>query len=301
MPTVLVGTKDGFQALGEDTPRRPAGHRMNAVAYASEGFWAISGYESIWRHPASGDGDVVAKLGDGRANCLLPTGDGVLVGASEANLYRLEGGDLRRLGSFDDVPGRDRWYTPWGGPPDVRSMAEGPDGTIYVNVHVGGVVRSTDGGASWTDTMDIHADVHEVIADPDRPGHAYAASARGLGVTRDGAESWRFDTEGLHAAYCRAVALSSGSLFLSASSGSGGGRAALYRRRIGADGPFERCTAGLPEWFSTNLDTFCLAAAGSLVVAGDADGTVYVSHDDGATWETAATGLPAVTCLAIAG
>ncbi len=301
MPDVLVGTTDGFQMLGHDAPRQPAGHRMNAVARTPGGFWAISDYESVWHHPDDGEGGIVAKLGDGRANCLLPSGDGVLVGGSEANLYRLEAGELQRLESFDDVPGRDNWYTPWGGPPDVRSMAQGPDGTIYVNVHVGGVVRSTDGGATWADTMDIDADVHEVIADPDRPGHAYAASARGLGVTTDGASSWRFDTGGLHAGYCRAVAVSGETLFLSASSGSGGSRAALYRRPVGDDGDFERCTTGLPEWFSTNLDTFCLAAAGRFVVAGDADGTVYASHDDGATWQTVATGLPGVTCVAIAG
>ncbi len=301
MPDVVVGTHDGFHVLGRELPRQPAGHRMNAVAQTPGGFWAISDYESIWHHPAGGEGGVVAKLGDGRANCLLPASGGVLVGASEANLYRLAAGELQQVGSFDEVPDRDRWYTPWGGPPDVRSMAQGPDGTIYVNVHVGGVVRSTDGGATWADTMDIDADVHEVTADPARPGHAYAASARGLGVTTDGAHSWRFDTGGLHASYCRAVALSDATLFLSASSGSGGRRAALYRRPIGADGDFERCTAGLPEWFSTNLDTFCVAAAGSFVVAGDADGTVYASHDDGVTWEAAATGLPGVTCVSIAG
>ncbi len=301
MPTVLVGTTDGFHVIGQDVPPQPAGHRMNALVRTADGFWAISGYEAIWHHPDDGEGGIVAKLGQGRANCLLPTADGVLVGASEANLYRLDGGDLTRLAAFDAVPGRDRWYTPWGGPPDVRSMAQGPDGTIYVNVHVGGVVRSTDGGTTWADTMDIHADVHEVVADPARPGHAYAASARGLGVTGDGAGTWRFDTDGLHATYCRAVALSDGMVFLSASSGSGGGRAALYRRPIGGDGAFERCTAGLPEWFSTNLDTFCLAASGAFVVAGDADGTVYASHDDGATWETAGSGLPGVTCVAVAG
>ncbi len=301
MPVLLVGTRDGFEVIGADVARQPAGHEMTAVARTPDGFWAISGYESIWHHPDGGEGGVVAKLGEGRANCLLPTDDGLLVGASEASLYRLHGGELRRVGSFDETPGRDRWYTPWGGPPDVRSMAQGPDGTVYVNVHVGGVVRSTDGGASWTDTMDIHADVHEVIADPARAGHAYAASARGLGITSDGAATWRFDSAGLHADYCRAVALGDRMVFLSASAGSGGSRAALYRRPIGDDGPFERCRSGLPEWFSTNLNTFCVAASGSFVAAGDADGTVYVSHDDGVTWEPAATGLPGVTCLAIAG
>ena len=61
----------------------------------------------------------------------------------------------------------------------------------------------------------------------------------------------------------------------------------------------ERCTDGLPDWFSGNLDTFCVAAKGTTVVAGDADGTVYRSEDDGATWKVVAGGLPGVHCLAL--
>ncbi len=297
MPTVLIGTDDGLHTLGADLPRQAMGRRIDAAVRSPDGVWAVADGEWIWRRPDAGEAGVVAKLGEGRANCVLAGDDQVWVGASEANLYRLTDGEPQRVESFDEVPGRDRWYTPWGGPPDVRSMAAGPDGTIFVNVHVGGVVRSTDGGATWADTMDIDADVHQVVAHPVRPGHAYAASARGLGVTTDWADTWRFDTGGLHAAYCRAVAVGGEMLYLSAAAGSGGSRAALYRRPVDADGDLERCTTGLPEWFSTNLDTFCLAAVGSLVVAGDANGTVYTSEDAGATWETAAQGLPGVRCV----
>jgi hypothetical protein len=170
---------------------------------------------------------------------------------------------------------------------------------VYANVHVGGVVRSIDNGATWEDTMDIDADVHEVIAHPARPGHAYAAAAIGLGITTDAGATWAFETAGLHAPYCRAVAVSDETLFVSASRGAGGADAALYRRSIDGDGPFELCVDGLPEWFSTNLDTACLAAAGSFVAAGDADGTVYVSEDDGSSWRVAEKGLPGVACLAL--
>ncbi len=298
-PQVLVGTDDGFHLLGNGGARRPAGHSMNAAAVTTSGIWAISGYRRIWHHPHGGEGEAVAKTDGGRANCLLPVGDEVLVGASEANLYRLRGGALERVESFDDVPGRDAWYTPWGGPPDVRSLARDATGAIYANVHVGGVVVSADGGRTWRDTMDIHADVHEVAAHPTLPGHAYAASARGLGVTADGGAGWRFDSEGLHGSYCRAVALSDQTVFLSASLGSRGKQAALYRRPIGSTDGFDRCTSGLPEWFSDNLDTFCLAAAGSFVAAGDVNGTVYVTEDDGETWTAAVAGLPGVNCLVL--
>jgi hypothetical protein len=31
---------------------------------------------------------------------------------------------------------------------------------VYVGVHVGGIIRSDDGGETWTDTIDLHVDVH---------------------------------------------------------------------------------------------------------------------------------------------
>jgi hypothetical protein len=136
-----------------------------------------------------------------------------------------------------------------------------------------------------------------VIAHPTQPNHAFAAAAIGLGRTDDAATSWTWEAEGLHATYCRAVAVSDAMMFLSASQGSGGAMACLYRKPLAGDHPFERCDHGLPKWFSDNLDTFCLVARGSTVVAGDADGTVYVSSDDGDTWDVAASGLPGVYCL----
>jgi photosystem II stability/assembly factor-like uncharacterized protein len=63
--------------------------------------------------------------------------------------------------------------------------------------------------------------------------------------------------------------------------------------------PFERCRDGLPDWFSANINTFCLGADGDLVVIGDHDGSVYASVDAGITWETVATGLPAIRCIAL--
>jgi len=58
---------------------------------------------------------------------------------------------------------------------------------------------------------------------------------------------------------------------------------------------------GLPEWFESNVDTHCLATSGSTAVFGTADGDVFVSTDEGITWETVGKGLPRVGCIAIAG
>jgi hypothetical protein len=297
-PQILVGTSNGIRALGLDLPPMLRGCKIGHLLVAESGVWAVADGQRVWHDPGRGEWSPVVDVEGVQAHCLLATGARILIGGSEASLLGLTNAGVARVTAFDEAPGRNTWYTPWGGPPDIRSMATDADGTLYINVHVGGVVRSTDGGVTWIDTMDIDADAHQVIADPGRPGHAFAATARGLASTTSIADDWDFSSDGLHGSYCRAVAVTADHVFVSASLGPGGRQAALYRRTR-SGGRFERCTFGLPEWFSTNLDTFCLAAGGGIVVTGDAAGTVYVSADGGATWDTAETGLPDVRCLAI--
>jgi hypothetical protein len=85
-------------------------------------------------------------------------------------------------------------------------------------------------------------------------------------------------------------------LLMSASSGPRGGRAGVYRAPL-AGGTFERCGAGLPEWFDDNIDTYCLDALpedGSFAAFGISGGRVFGSTDQGSTWDELASGLPAV-------
>ena len=70
----------------------------------------------------------------------------------------------------------------------------------------------------------------------------------------------------------------------------------MYRIPI-SGGPFEGCSGGLPEWFSSNIDTACVAAKGSEVAFGTEDGSVFVSGDSGRSWEAWASGLPPVRCV----
>jgi hypothetical protein len=86
---------------------------------------------------------------------------------------------------------------------------------------------------------------------------------------------------------------------MTASTGPGGRRSAVYRRRFDEGGDLERCRHGLPEWFNRNIDTACLAAAGPVVAFGTEDGRVFRSLDAGASWELAAKGLPEIRCLAL--
>jgi len=125
-----------------------------------------------------------------------------------------------------------------------------------------------------------------------------AATALGLAESHDAGGTWRFTTDGLRASYARAVALNGDALFMSASTGPRGGRAAVYRRAPGEDS-FGKCSGGLPEWFAHNIDSHQLAASDGLVVFG-ADGSLFVSEDGGGSWRDDGTAFPEITCVAIA-
>jgi hypothetical protein len=96
------------------------------------------------------------------------------------------------------------------------------------------------------------------------------------------------------------VALAGDTVLLSASAGHHGRRAAVYRRPLDRRIPFERCRAGLPEWFPDNVDTGCLAADGRHAAIGTEDGCVFCSADAGERWSLRAKGLAPVRAVAFA-
>jgi len=297
----VVGTAEGL--VGSEGELWLAPREITALAWDGHGWLVlVEGHEVVRVH-----GDEVDTFGviDGEAGrCLLPVADGVLFGTAHARLGLLRDGTLTFLPSFDEAEGRDEWYTPWGGPPDTRSLTVSRDGLLFVNVHVGGILRAESAGGAWSPTIDIGADVHQVLADPADASHVVAATARGLAETHDAGDTWRFTAEGLYAPYARAVALDGDQVFLSASTGPRGGRAAVYRRRPGVE-VFERCADTLVEWFPGNVDSHCLAASGGTVVFGTEDGRGFVSDDGAGAWREipgrkVIGGKARVTCVGVA-
>jgi hypothetical protein len=288
-----VASRDGlrtFDESGRVMATQHSGRPVTAVARDGPQLWAVVDQAEVW-HAADGEWSHVSTLVSAEATCIAMT-DAVVVGSSGARLFRLTGDVLEAVPAFDAVEGRDAWYTPWGGPPATRSISEwGAD--VYVNVHVGGVAHTADGGRSWNPTIDIDADVHQVAT---ADGVVLAAGARGLHLSTDKGETWSLRAEGLEAPYCRAVVVCGDRVLVSASIGPRGGRAGVYRAGL-AEGRFERCRAGLPEWFDENIDTYCLDALnnGSYAAFGTPDGHVYASNDAGATWVGLASGLPPVS------
>ena len=301
MGGLLVGTAAGLFDLGSgvEGPAEFAGHDVTALAVGGWDSWAILDRRAIWRRDATAGWREVASAANDDLACLLPAVGRLLVGTAGARVLRLTGGVLQPVAAFERVPGREGWYTPWGGPPETRSLAADGEGALYANVHVGGVPRSDDGGETWRPTIDIRADVHQVLCHPERAGVVLAASARGLAISRDAGRSWAYLVEGLHGRYLRAVGVADDTVLITASTGDSSRQAAVYRRPLDGDGPFERCRRGLPEWFGENIDTHCLAARGSVAAFGTGGGEVYVSADAGGSWERVAAGLPPARCVVL--
>ena len=298
---ILVGTDRGLWEERGDALEPVdtfAAREVTSLARDGARTWALVEGRTLWTSREGGVWHEHASIDGPAATCLALAPGGLLVGTAQAHLLRLVSGTLARVESFEAVAGRDQWYTPWGDPADVRSIAVATDGTIHVNVHVGGVARSRDGGASWAPTVDVEADVHEVRVHPTRPDVVLAAAYEGFGLSRDGGDSWAFVTDGMHAHYSRAVALSGDTVLVSASTGPRGRRSALYRAPLDDGTRFERCHGRLP-WFEDNIDTACLDASGPVAVFGTEDGRVFRSLDAGEHWALVAKGMPAVRCLSL--
>ena len=293
---VLVGTTAGLYDLRRNRNVQLEEHEVTYLATQASGLWAIVDGKEVWHCRSNEDWQRCVSTDALQVNCLSVTSTGILVGTSEAQLFRIRDENLEPVHPFQKAEGRDTWYTPWGGPPDVRSMTQDGHGRDYVNVHVGGVLRLGNDGTSWHSTIDLHADVHQVLWDPGS-GLLLAATGQGLGVSADEGRSWEFHTDGLHGHYLRAVAVAEETVLVTASTGPFSRHAAVYRRARTGGGRFERCESGLPKRFSKNIDTFCLAAWGPEVAFGTSDGKVFSSSDQGRSWTVAAEELPAVRCV----
>ena len=130
---------------------------------------------------------------------------------------------------------------------------------LYVGVHVGGIMRSADGGETWSDTIDLHVDVHEVVADTG-DGTVWAATGeRALAESHDDGASWRFHADGLQATYSLVLAITSAGVLAGASSGHAGRDGAVYL----FDGSRFEPVEGLPDRLDGAVGPRQIAGEGS--------------------------------------
>jgi hypothetical protein len=215
---VLAGTTEGLHVVDDGgEAERVADGAVGALAVAPDGsWWAIVDHHDLVR-VRDGRAEVVDRSGE-QLTCVVATASDVVAGTVGAHLLHLVDGTLARIESFEELDGRDGWTQPWGAPGDLRSFASDGAQTVFANVHVGGVLRTQDGGETWVQTIDPHVDVHEVALAPD--GRVFAATgAAGLASCtaptcarscRRPTVSWSARREGRSPSTARSIAASAG-------------------------------------------------------------------------------------------
>lgn len=311
--TILVSTwSDGLFAVTRDwrTQEIEGQPVRGLVSDGRGGALAVVGPHSIWRRSPNGEW-VTITTGKFELSCCMVVKKTVYVGTDDARMLRLsDEGSLDALVGFDHVAGRDTWFAGSAivngervGPPlGIRSVATNSNGSVlFANVHVGGISRSVDGGATWQPTIDIRTDVHQVCTHPVDPEMVAAASAIGLCISRDGGTTWTVERDGLHATHCSAVAFLGDDILLSASTDPFAAEGGIYRRPAGPHGRIAPVEGGLPPWTDGAADTNCIATRGSMAVLVDRAGNLYLSTDSGRSWSRISSGLPMPSSALICG
>jgi hypothetical protein len=288
---IVAATEQGvFDLTGETAAL--GGRDVAFVSRRQGHMWALADFgRTVLR-----DGEALATLDD-VATVLHPLdADSAIVALVGAHVVHVDGKRVRARPAFDRVPGRDSWYNPAANDrPDLWSFAE-DSAFLYASVHVGGLWRTADTGASWENVLAPEVDIHQVTANDD---FVVAAAQRGFGWSTDHGSTWSWTTEGLHADYLQSVGLAGDTVFIGVSTGPFGRDAAVYRAEV-PGARFERRSAGLPDELQA-IGPYHLAVDGDLLAAVQWNATrVFASDDAGASWRMQPTEYPAIRSLAVA-
>ena len=237
----------------------------------------------------------------------------VYVGTEPSSLYRSEddGRSWQELPALRELPSAPGWSfppRPWTS--HVRWIAPHPSDPqlLFVGIELGGVMRSTDAGASWEDRKPgAYTDSHAIVTHPAAPERVYEAAGQGVALSLDRGESWRAADEGMDRHYAWGLAVDPGDpdlWYVSAGHGpgtahrdDGDAQAVVYRKRGGeawrplpvSDG--STTLPHMPYALLTPRDR------PGTVLAGLRDGELLVSEDAGDSWRGLEIRLPKVLAL----
>ena len=241
--------------------------------------------------------------------------DGALYAGTEPSaLYRsTDGGESwEELSALLDLPSRPTWSfppRPWTS--HVRWIAPSPHDAalLLVGIELGGLMRSTDGGATWQDHRPgAQRDVHSLAWHPRVAGRAYEAGGGGAAWSEDGGDTWHPADAGRDRHYTWSVTVDPHDpeiWYVSASTGPQAAHrghqpeAGIYRCQRGM---WQRLSSGLPDPLPAM--PYALVATEGRLLAGLADGQIWESRNRGDNWQAwllRGQPLPGIEALAYAG
>lgn len=248
-------------------------------------------------------------------------GEGVVLyaGTEPVDLFQSRDNGLtwEELPAIKSAPNNDRWSFP---PPPhfahTKSFLFDPRApeTFLVAIEQGGLLKTTDGGQSWSELESFskpddewYKDVHRLVRRPSNPDEIYMLTGIGLYCSYDAGETWERRTDSsFRIGYPDQLILSPNDDRLMFMCGAVG-NPTVWRKTHAANGwvlrtrdggrTWEDANRGLPVMSRSNIEAFTAACYpdGYELYAGNTDGEVYTSSDEGETWSLLAKDLAPVS------
>ena len=300
---VLAGSASGLvraeRAGGTwDVERVLDGHDVRGLAADAGTVYAGAGTAGVWRSDDGGRTWHGAGLEQQQIRSVAAAHGLLYVGTKPARVWVTHSGGAR-WEALAPFPRWRSWF--WWSPAErphtayVQTLAVSPADpeVLLAGIEAGALVRSVDGGRTWSGhRRRASRDPHVVAFHPIEGAWAYEGGGTGPAVSSDGGMTWRKVTAGLDRRYCWAVAADpaepqrwcvAAAAGPRRAHGQGHARAAVFRAdptgwTIVADD-----LPAMPYLLASPAPAELVAVLGS--------GELRVSSDAGSSWETPAVEL----------
>ena len=314
--SVMIGTMDGVVVLSKSAEGawKTTGHGLQGLhihaiifaeglvfagAYRSGVFASVDG-GATWESRDNGVNvrsvfSLASAVVDGRTRLFVGTEPAHLYYSDDLGLSWTELPELRMVGSVQN----------WRFAADpfeahLKHINFHPDDTshIYASIEVGGLLESTDAGATWHDLDVPVPDVHRTLFDP-RDANRMWNTGGGLIYSGDAGQTWdtwmpKDNNVGGYPDQLVLVPSNPDVMYLGSSET--GPRSWVREGYSTAGGRIAKSTdggrswtvlrGGLPDGLHGNIEAMCLdeSPIGVSLFAGTTDGEVWCSEDGGDTW-----------------